>query len=61
MNRQKNIDTNTLNLLPLAVILFDNEKIYFLNEKAISLFKIPKKLSKNLNNEIAFSFKKYIF
>ena len=56
LNKQKNIDTNTLNLLPLAVILFDNEKIYFLNEKAISLFKIPRKLSEKLNLLSIYSF-----
>jgi len=36
------IDLTTLNQLPIAVILFDDKKVYFLNSLAIKLFKVPK-------------------
>jgi PAS domain S-box-containing protein len=36
-------DLNTLNHLPVALILFDSKKVYFLNTLAIKLFKVPKK------------------
>ena len=39
-NKQANIDTETLQLLPVPIILFDSNKIYFLNKKAIDLFEI---------------------
>lgn len=42
-NRQVNIDTETLQLLPVAVMLYDSQRIYFLNQKAIDLFKVPTK------------------
>ncbi len=42
-NTQVNIDTETLQLLPVAVMLYDNERIYFFNQKAIDLFQVPKK------------------
>src|SRR4051812_17566385 len=42
------VDENTLNALPVAVILFDNQRIYFLNKKAIDIFEIPKQKLKNL-------------
>jgi PAS domain S-box-containing protein len=37
------VDEHTLNSLPVAVILFDNTSIYFLNKKAVSIFEIPHK------------------
>ncbi len=36
------VDEHTLNSLPVAVILFDNKQIYFLNKKALDIFEIPK-------------------
>jgi PAS domain S-box-containing protein len=38
--RSKNIDVATLDLLPVAVILFDDAKMVYANSKALSLFKI---------------------
>src|SRR6187431_1462618 len=35
------IDLKTLEQLPVAAALFDNKKVYFLNKKAIRLFKFP--------------------
>ena len=49
MHKIKNIDVETLDLLPVAVALFDNEKVYFLNKKAIELFKVPKIYQKNFS------------
>lgn len=55
------VDVNTLNLLPVAIILFDNRKIYFLNTKAIELLQISRQQLKNLNKYSIFQFldKKY--
>jgi PAS domain S-box-containing protein len=46
--QQSAIDLKTLEQLPVAVILFDNKKVYFLNQKAIRLFKIPQSKIKNI-------------
>ena len=56
LNKQENINTETLNLLPIAVILFNNEKILFLNKKAASLFCIPKTQLKNIESFSIYSF-----
>lgn len=56
MNKEKNINTHTLDLLPVAVVLFNNDEIYYLNKKAISLFKIPKTKLANLNDISIFDF-----
>ena len=56
MNKQENINTNTLDLLPAAVILFDNEKVYFLNKKAIEVFNVPKNKLKNIGYLSIYSF-----
>lgn len=56
MNIIKNIDTNTLEQLPVAVILFDNKKIYYLNKKAIDLFSINKAKLKNIQQLSVFNF-----
>lgn len=42
------IDLNTLDQLPVAVALFDNEKFYFINKKGAELFKIPLSKLKNI-------------
>jgi len=47
---KSNIDIQTLELLPVAVILFDNKRIYYVNKKAIDLFKITALQLKELNN-----------
>lgn len=39
-NKQANIDIETLQLLPVPIILFDTNEVYFINQKAIDLFKI---------------------
>jgi PAS domain S-box-containing protein len=53
---KNNIDVQTLELLPVAIILFDNKQIYYLNKKAIDLFKIPKSHLKELDKLSVFSF-----
>ncbi len=44
------VDEHTLNSLPIAVILFDNERIYFLNKVAIKIFEFPAKELKKLED-----------
>lgn len=56
MNNQSNINITTLDLLPVAVILFDNKKIYFINKKAIEVFNVPKKHLKNINSFSVYNF-----
>ncbi len=56
MKTQLNIDANTLNLLPIAVVLFDNETVYYLNQKAIEVFNVPKKTLKNLEQISIYTF-----
>src|SRR3954463_9818800 len=55
------VDEQTLNALPIAVILFDNKKVHFLNKKAAEVFKLPKAQLKNLDQLSIFNFldKKY--
>ena len=43
-----NIDSNTLNSLPLPVIIYNENEILFLNNEAKKFFKI-KNLNKKLN------------
>src|SRR5687768_654479 len=50
------VDEETLNALPAAVILFDNKRIYFLNKKAIDIFEIPKQQLENLHKFTIFQF-----
>ena len=54
--KSNNVDSHTLELLPVAVILFDNKRIYYLNKKAISLFKITATQLKQLDQLSVFSF-----
>ena len=51
-----NVDSQTLELLPVAVILFDNKRIYYLNKKAINLFKITATQLKQLDQLSVFNF-----
>ncbi|MBA2611860.1 MAG: PAS domain S-box protein [Bacteroidetes bacterium] len=55
------IDRNTLDLLPIAVAIFDNKKVYFVNKKAIELFQISKEQLKKIGSYSIFNFldKKY--
>lgn len=53
---KSNIDIQTLELLPVAVILFDNKRIYYVNKKAIDLFKITKTQLKELDKLSVFYF-----
>lgn len=53
---KSNIDIQTLELLPVAVILFDNKQIYYVNKKAIDLFKITRAQLKELNKLSVFDF-----
>ncbi len=50
------VDEGTLNTLPVAVILFDNKRIHFLNKKAIDIFEIPKSEIRNLHKFTLFQF-----
>jgi PAS domain-containing protein len=43
------VDLNTLDRLPIAVAIFDNKKVYFVNKKAAQLFQISNKEIKNIN------------
>lgn len=40
--KPQEIDEQTLSLLPVAVVLFDDKKLYFLNNKTREIFDIPK-------------------
>ncbi len=53
---KSNIDIQTLELLPVAVILFDNKRIYYVNKKAIDLFKITRAQLKELDKLSVFHF-----
>jgi len=44
------VDLNTLDLLPIAVAIFDNKKVYFVNKKAKQLFHISDKQNKKIKN-----------
>ncbi len=48
-------DFSALNLLSIPLVIFDNRKIYFLNDKAISFLKLPKK-NLDISKLNAFSF-----
>src|SRR5687768_12348232 len=50
------VDESTLNALPVAVILFDNDRIYFLNKKAVDIFEIPASRLKTLEKFTLFQF-----
>ena len=50
------VEEKTLDSLPVAVALFDNENIYFLNKQAIALLKVPKVWKKSTNKNGIFSF-----
>lgn len=41
LKQHPQVDNHTLSILPVAVILFDSEAIYFLNKKARSILNIP--------------------
>jgi PAS domain S-box-containing protein len=60
-NKLCQADESTLNLLPVAVILFDNEHVYFVNKKAAQILEIPKDKLKTLHKFSVFQFldKKY--
>ncbi|MBI2720693.1 MAG: PAS domain S-box protein [Bacteroidetes bacterium] len=51
------INLNTLDQLPIAVALFDNQQFYFINKKGAQLFKIPLSKLKNIQE---FSVLKFI-
>ena len=55
-NKNFELDTNTLNLLPVAMMLFDNKKIYFFNKKATELFKSILKQNKTKRQLSIFEF-----
>ncbi len=50
------VDLNTLNQLPVAVVLFDNKMVYFVNTLGIKLFKIPKKYHSNFKELSIYNF-----
>lgn len=49
LKQHAQVDEYTLNLLPVAVILFDTRRFYFLNKKAIDIFGISSQQLKNLD------------
>ncbi len=50
LKQQSAIDLKTLEQLPVAVALFDNNKVYFLNKKASILFKVSGTKLKNVQS-----------
>jgi PAS domain S-box-containing protein len=50
------VEEHTLNGLPIAVILFDNDHIYFLNNKAREIFEFPESERKNLHKYSLYNF-----
>jgi PAS domain S-box-containing protein len=52
----KIIALKTLDQLPVAVVIFDIKKVYYVNNKALQLFKIPKTVLNNLETISIFSF-----
>ena len=50
------VDVNTLNLLPIALMLFDNTKIFFLNKKAIEILKMSPKMYKDIEQQSFLNF-----
>lgn len=50
------VDEDTLNALPVAVILFDNTRIHFLNKKAVDIFEIPSSKLQELHKFNLFQF-----
>ncbi len=53
--QQSEINLKTLEQLPVAIALFDNKKVYYLNRKAISLFKFSKQQLKTIDKINIFS------
>jgi len=49
LKQHTQVDEYTLNLLPVAVILFDNRQFYFLNKKAVNILGLFDKQQKNLH------------
>lgn len=54
--QQTQVDETTLNALPVAVILFDNSRIWFLNNKARDIFDIPPSRLDKLGKYTIFQF-----
>src|SRR6478736_3347565 len=55
-NQPQQVDINTLDLLPIAVAIFDNKKVYFVNKKAVELFQISKEQLKKIKSVSIFNF-----
>jgi len=56
VKKHAEVDEYTLNLLPTAVILFDEKKFYFLNKKAVEIFQLPASKLKDLSKLSLFQF-----
>lgn len=56
LQQHTQVDIHTLNLLPVAVILFDSKKIYFLNKTALTVFAITEKELRNKKTISLFHF-----
>ena len=56
LKQHPQVDEYTLNLLPIAVILFDKDQFYFLNKKAIDIFQISSVDLKRLDKLSLFQF-----
>ena len=53
-NKSNWIDTTTLDLLPIALVIYDNKTIYFLNKKAIQLLQLSKQHLQQTNSIFQF-------
>jgi PAS domain S-box-containing protein len=56
LKQHTQVDEETLDALPVAIILFDNSQIYFLNKRAIDIFEIPQSKLKELHKFTLFQF-----
>ena len=56
LKQHPQVDEHTLNLLPIAVILFDMQQFYFLNKKGLQIFEIPSQKAESLDKFSIFQF-----
>ena len=56
LKQHQQVDAYTLNLLPIAVILFDKKQLYYLNDRAARIFEIPAQKLKSVEDFSIFHF-----
>lgn len=54
--KEQTVNLDTLRILPIAVVLYDNDSTYFANEKAIELFEAPPQKVKKLREVTLYQF-----